>query len=80
VAERLSAPIVIGAIMKDGRISKTSLERVFHNMLGVTPQRALLRFKVERSMEMLMQNMPIKDIVKALGFSSVFITATHSKW
>jgi len=41
-------------------------------MLGATPQRALLRFKVERSMEMLMQNIPLKDIAGSLGFSSVF--------
>ncbi len=72
VAEHLSAPIVIGDIMRDGKTSKTSLERAFRNMLGATPQRALLRFKVERSMEMLMQNIPLKDIARALGFSSVF--------
>jgi len=72
VAEHLSAPVVIGDIIKDGKTSKTSLERAFRNMLGTTPQQALLRFKVERSMEMLMQNIPLKDIAKALGFSSVF--------
>jgi len=72
VGEHLSAPIVISDIIKDGKTSKTSMERAFRNMLGATPQRALLRFKVERSMEMLMQNISLKDIVKALGFSSVF--------
>jgi len=72
VGEHLSSPIVIGEIMKDGKISKTSLERAFRNMLGTTPQRALLRFKIERSMEMIMQSFSLKDIVKALGFSSVF--------
>ena len=72
VGEHLSAPIVIRNIMKDGKTSKTSLERAFRSMLGTTPQRALLRFKVERSMEMLMRNIPLKDIARALGFSSVF--------
>lgn len=71
-AEHLSAPISIGAILRDGKTSKTSLERAFHDVLGTTPQRALLRFKIERSMEMLLQNTSLKDIVKALGFSSVF--------
>ena len=68
----LSAPIVISDIMKDRKTSKTSMERAFHNMLGMTPQRALLRFKIERSMEMLLQDASLKDIAKALGFSSVF--------
>lgn len=72
VAEHLSAPIVISDIMKDRKTSKTSMERAFHNMLGMTPQRALLRFKIERSMEMLLQDASLKDIAKALGFSSVF--------
>jgi len=71
-AEHLSEPIVIGDIAKSGKTSKTSLERAFRSMLGATPQRALLRFKVERSMEMLMQNIPLKDIAGSLGFSSVF--------
>lgn len=71
-AEHLSEPIVIGDIAKSGKTSKTSLERAFRSMLGATPQRALLRFKVERSMEMLMQNIPLKDIAVSLGFSSVF--------
>jgi len=72
VAEHLSSPIVIGDIMKDGKTSKTSMERAFRNVLNMTPQRALLHFKIERSMEMLMQNISLKDIVKMLGFSSVF--------
>jgi AraC family transcriptional regulator len=72
VAEHLTEPIVIGDILKACRTSKTSLERAFRGALGLTPQRALLRFKIERSMEMLMRNIPLKDIVRALGFSSVF--------
>ena len=72
VAEHLSEPIVIGDIWRDGKTSKTSLERAFHNILDKTPQQALLQFKIERSMEMIRQNVPLKNIVKALGFSSVY--------
>lgn len=72
VAEHLSEPIVIGNILKDGVTSKTNLERTFRNVLGTTPQRALMRFKIERSMELLQQNVSLKNIVKTLGFSSVY--------
>jgi AraC-like DNA-binding protein len=72
VAEHLSEPIVIRDILESCGTSKTSLDRAFRNVLGATPQRALLRFKIERSMEMLQQNLPLKSIVKALGFSSVY--------
>ncbi len=71
-AEHLSSPIVIGEILQDGKTSKTSLERAFRDVLGTTPQRALLRFKIERSTEMLLRNYALKDIAKGLGFSSVF--------
>lgn len=71
-AEHLSDPIVISEILRDGKTSKASLERAFRNILGTTPQRALLRFKIERSMEMIQQGVPLKNIVKTLGFSSVF--------
>lgn len=72
VAAHLDSPIIIRDILSDGNTSKTSLERAFRATLGTTPQRALMRFKVERSMEMLMQGISLKEIARALGFSSVY--------
>ena len=71
-AEHLSDPIRIEEILKAEKISKATLEKTFRGILSTTPQHALLRFKIERSMEMLQHNTPIKTIVKALGFSSVY--------
>lgn len=72
VSENLSRPIVIGDIIKNSETSKTSLERAFRNTFNLTPQQALLRFKIERSMEKLQQNQPIKNIARDLGFSSEY--------
>jgi AraC-like DNA-binding protein len=71
-ADHLSEPIRIEEILKYESISKATLEKTFHKILSTTPQRALLRFKIERSMEMLQYNAPINSIVKALGFSSMY--------
>lgn len=72
VDSHLAQPLVIGDILQYASTSKTSLERAFRSMLGVTPRQALLRFKVERAMELLQQNKPLKDIARLLGFSSAF--------
>ena len=71
-AAHLSDPIVINHILTDGKTSKTTLERAFRSVLDTTPQRALLRFKIERSMEMLQQNISLNTTAAALGFSSVY--------
>ena len=71
-AEHLAEPIRIGEILKYEGVSKATLEKTFRKVLSVTPQRALLRFKIERSMEMLQYSTPISNIVKALGFSSPY--------
>lgn len=72
VATHLSEPIVIGDIIRDGGTSKTSLDRAFRSLLGTTPQRALIRYKIERSMEMLQQNLAVKIVARDLGFNSVY--------
>lgn len=72
VSAHLAEPIVIGDIIRDAETSKTSLDRAFRSLLGTTPQRALMRYKIERSMEMLQQNLTSKSIAKELGFNSVY--------
>ena len=71
-ADHLSEPIRIGKILSCENISKATLEKAFRKTFSVTPRQALLRFKIERSMEMLQYNTPIGGIVKALGFSSTY--------
>ena len=72
VSEHLSEPVSINSIAEVTATSKTTLERAFKNVLGLTPKQAVTRFKLERSMELLKQGIPIKMIVKELGFSSVY--------
>ena len=72
VSAHLSEPIVIGDVIRDAETSKTSLDRAFHDLLGTTPQRALMHYKIERAMEMLLQNLSPKNAAKELGFNSVY--------
>jgi len=72
VSDHLDEPISIGDIIRTGGTSKTSLERAFKNAFTLTPQQALLRFKIERSLEMLQSNIPEKIVAKELGFSSAY--------
>lgn len=72
VAGHLGEPIVIGRVIRDVATSKTSLDRAFRKVLNLTPQQAIIRFKVERSMEMLLQNVPLKTIAHDLGYNSVY--------
>lgn len=72
VADHLSEPIRIGEVLQYENISKATLEKAFRRILSTTPQHALLRFKIERAMEMLQYSTPISTIVKALGFSSLY--------
>lgn len=72
VADHLSDPIRIGEILQYEHVSKSTLEKTFRKTLAMPPRRALLRFKIERSMEMLQYNTPISSIVKTLGFSSLY--------
>ena len=72
VSDHISEPIVIGEIAESIGTSRTSLERAFRNTFDLSPQRALLRLKVERSFQMLQQNLPIRRIAGELGFSSEY--------
>lgn len=72
VAAHLSQPVVIGDIVKALGTSRTSLERSFGKAFGLSPQQALLRYKIERSFEKLQQNLPAKKIAEELGFSSEY--------
>lgn len=71
-AEHLSEPIVISRIVQETYTSKTTFDRAFRKTLNLTPQQALTRFKLERAMEMMQENVPLRSIAQELGFSSVY--------
>lgn len=72
VAEHISEPINISAVVEYTYTSKTSLDRAFKNSLGISPHTAFMRFKIERSFSMLQQRLSATDIARELGFSSVY--------
>jgi AraC-like DNA-binding protein len=72
VSKHMADPIAIGDILQELAVNKTNLERSFRKVLNYTPQRAILRFKIERSMEMLQHGESIKTIAKDLGFNSLY--------
>jgi len=72
-AERhLSEPISIDKVSKELCVSRTTLDRVFRETMQVSPARALTRFKIERSFQLMKQGHSVKEIAEALGYSSSF--------
>jgi len=72
VFEHISEPNTIWKITQEIGTSKTSLDRAFKNVLNMTPKQAFTRLKLERSIQMMNDNIPLKRIAKELGFSSVY--------
>lgn len=72
VSAHMAEPLVIADILQSSGTSKSSLERAFKNVFQLSPRQALLRFKIERSLLPLQQNLPIKTVAGELGFSSEY--------
>lgn len=68
----LNEPLIINNIIREASTSKTSLDRAFHDILDTTPSKALMRLKIDHSMEMLRLNTPVQTIARDLGFYSVY--------
>lgn len=72
VFEHISEPNTIWKISQEIGTSKTSLDRAFKRVLNMTPKQAFTRLKLERSIQMMNDDIPLKKIAKELGFSSVY--------
>lgn len=72
VSEHMDKPVIIGDILRTLAVNKTSLERIFRRVLNETPQQAILKFKIDRAMEMLQYGESIKKTAEGLGFNSIY--------
>ena len=70
--KHLSEPISIDKTAKELGVSRTTLDRVFREAVQITPERALTRFKIERSLQFMKQGCSVKEVAKILGYSSSF--------
>lgn len=72
VEEHLDRPINISNITKAIHTSKTTLDRVFANVIHVSPMKALTMYKMEKAITMLNQGYSVSQVSKDLGYSSSF--------
>jgi transcriptional regulator GlxA family with amidase domain len=60
----------IEMVCKKMFVSRSTLQRVFSNSLGMSPQRYLMKLRVEQSLILLAAGQPtIKEVAHACGFS-----------
>lgn len=51
-------------------VSASRLYSLFRERLGKTPHQSLLQYRMEKAMQMLIRNQPLKQVVNACGFES----------
>lgn len=70
--DNLNAPLSIGQICKDTSVSRSQLEKLFHEKNGCGVIDFFSRLKIERAKQMIAaHNMNFSQIADALGYSSV---------
>lgn len=71
-AQHLAEPININKMVRSIGTSCSSLNRIFNDVLDVAPGKALTRYKIRTSLELLKQGISVKGVAKQLGYSSPF--------
>ena len=60
----------IAAVCQANFISQSSLQRAFKEYLGVSPKQYLIKLRMNKALELLMQNeLLVKEVAEACGFS-----------
>lgn len=68
--ENISSSVMIEDICKKINVSNSTLKRIFKKYSGISVKKYFLNLKIQKSKELLKQDMQIKDISETLGFSS----------
>jgi AraC-like DNA-binding protein len=72
VEKHLDEPIDIGHLVKAIGTSRTTIDRVFRDTAFVSPIKAITRFKMQKSLQLMGNGASIKETAQALGYSSSF--------
>lgn len=69
-AQHLSEPINIGKLVRTIGTSRTTLDRVFNDILQISPMQAMTRYKIREALSLLQKGGSLKETSKLLGYSS----------
>ncbi len=72
VEKHMSEPIDIGRMLRELGTSRSTLYRAFLRMMQLSPFKALTRFKMERSLELMRSGCSVTETAKLLGYSSLY--------
>lgn len=70
IADHYSKPITVDAIAAASHVSASQLYNLFRAQLGKTPHQSLLQYRMEKAVQLLIHQRPIKQVVNACGFES----------
>ena len=72
VEQHLQEPLHIGRMGREIGTSRSSLNRVFAEVLQIPPAKALTRFKMHKAIKLMRKGASVKQTAKAVGYSSSF--------
>jgi AraC-like DNA-binding protein len=70
IADHYNKPITVDAIAAASHVSASQLYTLFRTQLGKTPHQSLLQYRMEKAVQLLLGQRPIKQVVNACGFES----------
>ncbi|MEP4546722.1 MAG: AraC family transcriptional regulator [Saccharospirillum sp.] len=70
IADHYSKPITVDAIAAASHVSASQLYSLFRAQLGKTPHQSLLQYRMEKAVQLLIHQRPLKQVVNACGFES----------
>lgn len=82
IADHYQQPITVEAMAAKAHVSASRLYSLFRERLGKTPHQSLLQYRMEKAVQMLIRNQPLKQVINACGFESEsgFIRAFKRKY
>lgn len=72
LSRHMSEPINITKLARSLGTSRSNLDRIFMDIMLTTPIKAMTRYKIQESLELLRNGATIKKVSKELGYSSPF--------
>ncbi|NCE64548.1 AraC family transcriptional regulator [Pseudoflavonifractor sp. 524-17] len=79
IQEQIAAPIRVSKLAQTLNISVNYLYQCFMDVLGLSPSRYILRYKVRRSIDLMAAGKTVEEIGALLGFSSPYHFSTTFK-
>ena len=71
-ARHLNQPINISRMVRTLGTSRSTIDRIFLDVMQMTPSQALTRYKIQLSLGLLQSGKYVKEVSQELGYSSTF--------